>query len=327
MHTKRAPRRTPPPPPSSREQAQNASPSSQGTTKTIGGGAPPLGAFWSTQYAKDPHVSEDNGPLFFYEGPGGETTFKTSQQHPENRGHMDSTCPPKGQNVHVGHQNKMSLHGSSQKRYDASSEDFEIRFFSEDKDHDSEKNKASKVENVGIYKNEAFKALVAEFDSTKLNSGNNRTGKEALEAEVERLKEQLKQASLEKGEITSKYEKLSAICHSQRQEIQELKQALTARIPSPNTDGSRVQQSSPSGREHNTQVLFLPLHIHFSSYCLMSIDWSDNPRQWLLCCVKQKSIPTGLKTFGNGQTHDVSSPLWNCLSEVGTAERTQCCFL
>ncbi|XXG64064.1 hypothetical protein AAC387_Pa05g2119 [Persea americana] len=262
MHAKRASRRTTPPPPSSREQARNASPPSLSTKaaqkskpsqgsipKPTGGGAP-LGAFWSTQYAKDPPVSEDSGPVFDDEGPRGETTFNRTQQNPESLRHMDSTSPLKCQNVRVGHQNKMSLHGNS--RYDAGPEDFEIRFFSEDKDHDSEKNKTSTVANVGIFKNEGFNTFVAEFDSTKLNSGNNRTGKEALEAEVERLKEQLKQANLEKAEITSKYEKLSAICRSQRQEIQELKQALAVRSPSPNKDGYRMQQSSP-GSSHTSQ--------------------------------------------------------------------------
>ncbi|KAJ0037378.1 hypothetical protein Pint_24099 [Pistacia integerrima] len=76
-------------------------------------------------------------------------------------------------------------------------------------------------------------------------TGNNRSGKEeALEDEIERLKVQLKQANLEKAEMTSKFEKLSAICRSQRQEIQELKQALAARSASPNKDASRNQISS-----------------------------------------------------------------------------------
>lgn len=53
------------------------------------------------------------------------------------------------------------------------------------------------------------------------------------EAEVDRLKAQLKQANLEKAEITSKYEKLSAICHSQQQDIEKLKHALAAVDSSP----------------------------------------------------------------------------------------------
>ncbi|XP_042376519.1 AP2-associated protein kinase 1-like [Zingiber officinale] len=54
-----------------------------------------------------------------------------------------------------------------------------------------------------------------------------------LEAEVDRLKAQLKQANLEKAEITSKHEKLSAICHSQQQDIEKLKHALAAVDTSP----------------------------------------------------------------------------------------------
>lgn len=250
MPSRRAPRRAPPPPPSSVEPAQNASLSSisikepqnskpSPVTSKAGGGGAPLGAFWSTLHAKD-----SKGPVFD-EDLRGENTLKLAQHSSENHGHVGSVSPPRGHNLRATSQTKRSTYGNTLKRYDdRHSEDFEIRFLSENKDHDSEKNKATSTENVVISKNETFNTFVAEFDTSKLNSGNNR--KEELEAEVERLKEQLKQANLEKAEITSKYEKLSAICRSQRQEIQELKQALAARTPSPNKDGSKLQTSPGS---------------------------------------------------------------------------------
>lgn len=273
LHAKKTPQRAPPPPPS--EQLQNVSPSSlstkdkwqpkpsEGTLKASGGGAP-LGGFWSTQHAKDSQVSEDSGPVFD-EGPRGESTLKNIRQSPDNRRHVDSTSPPIGHSARAGHQIKASMHqhGNPMKRDDDSGDDFEIRFFSQDQDRGSEKTKTSNAENVGISKNEAFNTFVAEFDGSKLNSGNNRTGKEDLEAEVERLKEQLNHANLEKAEITSKYEKLSAICRSQRQEIQELKHALAARTPSPNKDGSKMQRSP--GSEHGTKVLSFSLSDLFPS--------------------------------------------------------------
>ncbi|KAF2319349.1 hypothetical protein GH714_014956 [Hevea brasiliensis] len=104
-----------------------------------------------------------------------------------------------------------------------------------------------------LYFKMAFNNFVAEFDSNKLNSkdSNSKSVKEEeLEAEIERLREQLKQANFEKVEMTSKYEKLSSICRSQRQEIQELKQAMATRTPSPNKHHAspKVQSSTTPKR-------------------------------------------------------------------------------
>eukprot|EP00252_Welwitschia_mirabilis_P007858 TRINITY_DN1956_c0_g1_i1.p2 TRINITY_DN1956_c0_g1~~TRINITY_DN1956_c0_g1_i1.p2 ORF type:complete len:282 (+),score=81.30 TRINITY_DN1956_c0_g1_i1:1623-2468(+) len=65
-----------------------------------------------------------------------------------------------------------------------------------------------------------FNTFVADFDNAKITV----SGKDSMEEEIDRLREELAQLRQEKQEITSKYEKLSAICRSQRQEIQELKQ-------------------------------------------------------------------------------------------------------
>ncbi|XP_077215533.1 uncharacterized protein LOC143850115 [Tasmannia lanceolata] len=253
-----APRRTPPPPPLSEEQVQHAKetqhPKPAQHASKSGGSGGPLGAFWSTHHAKDSLVAEDKGPVFDEEVIA-ESTLKLNRQSPEKGGHQDNASPPKSQHVRAGHQFKRSAHGNSLKRSDEGpSEDFEIRFFTEDCNRGSEKTKTISIpENIGTFQNEAFNTFVAEFDSSKLNSGNNRQETEELEAEVERLKEQLKQANLEKSEITSKYEKLSAICRSQRQEIQELKHALAARTPSPNKNGSKTQNSAGSGQSGSQQ--------------------------------------------------------------------------
>ncbi|XP_077209865.1 uncharacterized protein LOC143845422 [Tasmannia lanceolata] len=258
------PRRTPPPIPASGEQVKHVSPPSLSvketshpkpshpTSKSSGSGGA-LGAFWSTEHAKESVVAEDKGPQFDEELIG-ESTLKHNRRSPETDRHQDNASPPKSHHVRAGHQSKSGAHGNSQKGYDEGpTEGFEIRFFSEDGDHrGSEKTKTSISENIGTFQNEAFNTFVAEFDSSKLNSGNNKQGKEELEAEVERLKEQLKQANLEKAEITSKYEKLSAICRSQRQEIQELKHALAARTPSPIKNGSKIQ-NSPESRLSGSQ--------------------------------------------------------------------------
>ncbi|XP_047315728.1 probable serine/threonine-protein kinase DDB_G0276461 [Impatiens glandulifera] len=95
-----------------------------------------------------------------------------------------------------------------------------------------------------------------------------KSGKEEeLEVEIEKLKKQLKQAYADKDEIQSKFDKLSAICRSQRQELQELKQELASRTPSPNTitDSSKDEISPPpiegtvweleKGLVHNTSPI------------------------------------------------------------------------
>ncbi|KAG0455697.1 hypothetical protein HPP92_023485 [Vanilla planifolia] len=63
-----------------------------------------------------------------------------------------------------------------------------------------------------------------------------------LEAQVEKLKEQLKTINLEKAEAVSKYEKLSAICRSQRQEIHELRNSLLMASTPPLSIESSTQQ-------------------------------------------------------------------------------------
>lgn len=53
---------------------------------------------------------------------------------------------------------------------------------------------------------------------------------ELLEAEVKRLRQELKAANLEKSEISSEYEKLTTICRSQRQQLHGIKQALASNM-------------------------------------------------------------------------------------------------
>ncbi|XP_050210450.1 uncharacterized protein LOC126660812 [Mercurialis annua] len=208
------PQRSPPPPPSSGS----------------GGSGGRLGAFWSSQHAKDSFLEENRKPKLDEEISN--STSRQDRNPPENHSLRKASSPSNEENIQ-NHAPRRNVHGKSQ---DGSSKDFEINFFEKDKDRVMERPKASKTDSTSLFKDEAFNTLVAEFDTNKLTSGagNNKSVKEEdLEAEIERLKEQLKQANLEKAEVTSKYEKLSAICRSQRQEIQELKQAKSARTPSP----------------------------------------------------------------------------------------------
>ncbi|XP_061996807.1 uncharacterized protein LOC133714660 isoform X1 [Rosa rugosa] len=222
------PRRSPPPPPSVGESARN--PSQPSNMSKAGGGGGPLGAFWSTQHAEDSVVAEEKAVPKF-----------DDSNHPLPK----NSAPAKVENTPT-YAARRNSHVKSHKHEDGFPKDIEINFFQKDTDHGAERPKASKPESATSFHDDAFNSFVAEFDTNKLSVGasNSKSGKEgALETEVERLKEQLNQANIEKAEITSKFEKLSAICRSQRQELQELKQTLAARTPSPNKDALRNQMS------------------------------------------------------------------------------------
>jgi AP2-associated kinase len=86
----------------------------------------------------------------------------------------------------------------------------------------------------------AFNAFAAEFDhSVNLVAEKN----EQLQSEIDKLRVDLKQALLDKADMASKYEKLTAICRSQRQEIQDLKFALGS-SSGPNVSAAKEQQAS-----------------------------------------------------------------------------------
>ncbi|XVE95323.1 hypothetical protein REPUB_Repub02eG0086800 [Reevesia pubescens] len=214
------PHRSPPPPPLG-EPARNTS---QAGSRASGG---QLGAFWSTQHANDSIIAEEKSIPKFDEDPTSYSSIKNDRSHPENNPLPKNSSPVGGKNVQT-HSSRRSAPDKSHKPEDGPSKDFEINFFEKDA--------------TTTFQDKAFNTFVAEFDTNKISSGDKRIGKEeALEAEIGRLKEQLKQSNLEKVELISKFEKLSAICRSQRQEIQELKQAFAARTPSPNESTSRNQ--------------------------------------------------------------------------------------
>ncbi|KAE9592698.1 putative protein kinase NAK family [Lupinus albus] len=148
-----------------------------------------LGAFWSTQSAKDSLVLEEKRKPVFDELSSHHISLKQNKILPDN--------------------NQLPKTDTTRKM---------------DNNVARERPKSS-TEN----------AFVAEFSATNLDFGpvHKSDREEALVAEVEKLKEQLKVANTEKAEITSKYEKLSAICRSQRQDLQNLKQTLAARTSSP----------------------------------------------------------------------------------------------
>ncbi|XP_062077495.1 uncharacterized protein LOC133782266 isoform X2 [Humulus lupulus] len=248
------PRRSPPPPPSSGEPSRDSS-QHLPTSKAVGG-AGQLGAFWSSQHAKESLVKDESEPKFDEE-PTSHSTAKHDKIRSENHllskniGYGKEDTATKSQNVGRNSYAKP-------KPEDGPSKEFELSFFQKDRDHHIERPKASNTGSSETFSDNSFNTFVAEFDTRKFSPEagiNTRSSKEeALEAELDKLKEQLIQANSEKVEMTSKFEKLSAICRSQRQELQELKQALAARMPSPNRDASR-NQTSPGIRSSGAPML------------------------------------------------------------------------
>lgn len=253
------PQRSPPPPPSSVEPTRNISQPSN--TPAVSGGGGVLGAFWSTQHAKDSIVAEDQSRAKFDEEP---TNYSTSgHNRSQSDTHPGNPSPVKEENIQT-HAIRRNVHGKSHKPEDGPSKDIKLNFFQKDTDTRIERPKTLKTESTATFQDEAFNSFVAEFDTNKLNSAissNKSEKEEALQNELESLKGQLKQTNLEKAEITSKFEKLSAICRSQRQEIQELKQALAARSQSPNKDAAR-NQTAPGNESSATPLVWFSFCIY-----------------------------------------------------------------
>ncbi|CAN6453893.1 unnamed protein product [Victoria cruziana] len=235
--TSLTPSRAPPPPPSSKEQSQMYSSSSTPDATKSTGSSSQLGSFWSSLHAQETNVSDENGTKFDKD-PNNDKTRGSIQQIREGSHHTVNGISPPKEVPHQRARNRVTTAhiNTSKKIVDGPSEGYEIRFFSGSTDRISDassiysltNNKAGKSENVGSSSSEVFGSFTAEFDCNKLNLENERLKKEELNAEAEKLREELKQVAKEKAEITAKYEKLMAICRSQRQEIQELKQVVAS---------------------------------------------------------------------------------------------------
>ena len=229
------PKRNPPAPP--REQSDNSS--SHGSANA---GDAPLGAFWVTQHAQGSQVADNRNPLF------DEEPIKPSPSSKYNQSRVDiSTTTPGDRHGHSGQvlRNTASNTVSSNGLKGGS----DINLFMEPQGY--VKNKASQPQSKTISAKDPFNSFVADFDANNLHSGTTATGKTSeLEDEVSNLKEQLKKTTSEKAEMTAKYEKLSAICRSQRQEIQELKRTVAETTPLPSSKvSSRIPELGSQRKE------------------------------------------------------------------------------
>ncbi|PIA48577.1 hypothetical protein AQUCO_01400872v1 [Aquilegia coerulea] len=289
------PRRSPPPPPSSKEPAGTVSRPSV-MSKADGGGSS-MGAFWSTQHANESHVPLDkDGPL--YDEPSSQSLTKLDKLGiPENR-HQPEKAGPKIEQK----DRARPLTSSHRPKFDDSpSGDFELSFFPEHVNPSLDTSKVSESKMAVTFQNETFNSFVANFDTSKLDSSS--TKEQALEAEVNRLKEQLAETHLEKDEVISKYEKLSAICRSQRQEIQELKHAL-AKTPSPNKDDSNVQNSSSTAQQRE-KIEGTVLELQQGMFDNLSPN--PNSKQWQAFSDESKLQSKSVRTTNGRQNKNTSA--------------------
>ncbi|KAL6899325.1 hypothetical protein ACP4OV_005983 [Aristida adscensionis] len=230
------PRRNPPPPP--REQSNSAL--SHGSSKA--GDA--LGAFWATQHAQGSQVADNSSPLF------DEEPVKPSPSSKYNQSRVGtSISSPGDRHGHSGQAARMTTPTNyiSKSGLDSQS---------------CMKNKLPQPHNQAKSVKDPFNSFVADFDTNNLHTVTTGASKASeLELEVSSLKEQLKKSTLEKDEMTAKFEKLSAICRSQRQEIQELKRTLAETTPPSNKVSSRPQESGSqhSQRKENIEGTFWEL--------------------------------------------------------------------
>ncbi|OEL37101.1 putative serine/threonine-protein kinase [Dichanthelium oligosanthes] len=219
------PKRNPPPPP--REQSNSFS--SHGSSRA---GDAPLGAFWATQHAQGAQAADNRNPLFDEEPIRPSLSSKSISIPGDRHGHSgQASRTSKAPSNSVPNNGFTGFSGTN--------------LFTETQS--SVKIKAHQPQPNPKCERDPFNSFVADFDTHNLNIAAGKASE--LELEVSSLKEQLKKTTLEKAEMTAKYEKLSAICRSQRQEIQELKRALAETTPPSNKVSSRTQDSGSQRKE------------------------------------------------------------------------------
>ncbi|KAH7286732.1 hypothetical protein KP509_32G020800 [Ceratopteris richardii] len=266
------PTRTPPPPP--RRNADRGSPSllQKETEKKFSpsaaketdfspvagtgkGGA--LGSFWSTQYAQA--AVHQDGSHISPQNDSGLTRLQDSLSPHGSSQRMDSGSPSEPWSMRS---NFVKNRKSSGRSYTRPGEDEHVVTVDENANESEasfKKGSASVAsptgsgsDNLKQKSEEAFSDFVADFQRASIFSVDSPSLKHEGELEVERLRNELKQAERERDGFASKYDKLVAICRSQRLEIQELKTALTAANSHPVPSKSLNTQSHPSNSSQQT---------------------------------------------------------------------------
>ncbi|CAM6022436.1 unnamed protein product [Sphagnum balticum] len=194
------------------------------------------GAFWSTQYAQDAQTDESS--LRVEKVASTDSVPQPKSVSPPRRSRQPSNSPPKERSSSFM---KKSVVSGLMKKVQGSLQNAGTWGLKS-----SEKSLAP---DSGMPSNDpAFNAFAAEFDhSVNLVAEKN----EQLQSEIDKLRVDLKQALLDKADMASKYEKLTAICRSQRQEIQDLKFSLGS-SSGRNVSAAKEQQASAKEKQSGT---------------------------------------------------------------------------
>lgn len=257
-----APTRSPPPPPQraadlqkETDRSSSSLPSKeadQGHTSSTGKGTG-VGSFWSTQYAQEARHDDDKSSAqsnsTTLSRPHGSVSASPPQRGTQNSPASSSSSEPRS--VRSNFLKNRVAAGRNYTR--PGDDDFKLNDANGEHDVCSKQGLVagvaqtiSSIENVNHTSQEAFNEFVADFQNASIFTSDSVATVKEGQVELESLKNELKQAEREKAEITSKYDKLTTICRSQRLEIQELKAALaTANVQNASLQRDSVAQGQP----------------------------------------------------------------------------------
>jgi AP2-associated kinase len=254
------PSRSAPLPPSTPKDAERKL-AQNGSTGTA------AGAFWATSYAQDAKQDSDVGHVV-------ESPRKIRSNSPGSRSRREDPIHAE-KSSSAGHFLKKKstvtslikkVQGSVQSaggwgRDENDLNGYEMRLDSEDQkqanDHEVKGHDTPSASPVSTAKAQpsndpAFNEFAAHFDSSATETKATSSKTHELQVELDRVNKELRQVLAEKAAVSSKYEKLTAFCHSQQREIQGLKNALNStNSPRPSPKGG--QSPSPVSPQAQTQ--------------------------------------------------------------------------
>jgi AP2-associated kinase len=265
---------------SSRTPSKEAEPRSAETVGANNSSA--KGAFWSTQYAQtaksdEPASRQEKGGNNKATLPAKSTSPPVHSRYLNNSPPKNGSSPPRMsgvveqrlEGVVVKVETPRQNQGPSQTpRYrdhgDGEIEQHDLRqgtgWQNEDEPGRSSSTSKQKHSVSEPAPNESsFAAFETEYSHSAVQSKSH----EQMKDEIDRLNEALRQALSEKSAIASKFEKLTTICRSQRQEIQDLKSALNSGKQQQQHSSSRARASQSF--EQASKHLFVHCVIHSGS--------------------------------------------------------------
>lgn len=233
----------------SRTPPKEAEPRSSETASTNNNTA--KGAFWSTQYAQ---AAKPDEPVSRQEkSSNNKASLPVKNTSPPVNNRYLNNSPPKNGSSPPGKSNVVGTarqnQGVSQTPKNREHSDYEDEprqstgWQNEDepgRSSSTSRQKHAVPEPAMPTNDSSFAAFEAEYSQSVLQS----RSLDQLKDEVHRLNEALRQAQSEKVAITLKFEKLTTICRSQRQEIQELKSQINLGTERNSNSIQQQQQNS-----------------------------------------------------------------------------------